>query len=150
MIETGRVALKMPLADEGRLIARRPKKLGEGLLRPVKNLGVVAYPVEMAVLSSEDSGPARSAYPVGAKAVVNPHPFPGDPVDVRGPVEAASITADGLCGVVVRHDEDDIGRGRGEGDLAEESISAEGAGQRRQADGLDELASFYRRSPPGL
>jgi hypothetical protein len=140
----------MPFADEGRLIARRLKKLGEGLLRPVKNVGVVANPIEMAVPSSEDGGPARGAYPVGAKAVVKPHTFPGDPVDVRGLVEAASITADGLRGVVVRHDEDDIGRGRGKGFFAGESISAEGAGQRGQADGLDELASFYLCPPLGL
>ena len=115
MIETCRVALKMPFADEGCLIARRLKKLGEGLLRPVKNVGVVANAMEMAVLSSEDGGPARGAYPVGAKAVVEPHASPSDPVDVRGLVEAAPIAADGLRGVVVGHDEDNVGRGRGEG-----------------------------------
>jgi hypothetical protein len=106
--------------------------------------------MEMAVLSSEDGGPAGGAYPVGAKAVFKPYALPGDPVDVQSFVEATSITADGLRGVVVRHDEDDIGWGRGEGLSAGESISAEGAGQRRQADGLDELASLYRRSPSRL
>ena len=150
MIETCRVALKMPFADEGRFIARRLKKLGEGLLRPVKNAVVVANPMEMAVLSGEDGGPAGGAYPVGAKAVVEPHTFPGDPVDVQGLVEAASIAADGLRSVVVRHDEDDIGWGGGKDFFSGEWISAEGAGQRRQADRLDELASLYRRPPSCL
>ena len=69
----------------------------------------------MRVLAGQDRGPAGAADRVGHDAAVEPHPLPGQAVDVRRLDQPARIVvgADGLVGMVVAEDEDDIGGGSG-------------------------------------
>ena len=65
----------------------------------------------MAVLAGEHRGAAGPADRVGHEAAVEPHPLPGQPVDVRRLDQPARVAvgADGLVGMVVGEDEDDVG-----------------------------------------
>ena len=143
MVEAGRLALEVPLADHGRLISGRPQELGEGRLGAVESHGVVPHAVEVAVLAGQDDGPAGGADAVSAEAVVEAHALGRDAVDVRGPVDAAPVTTDSLRSVVVGHDEQDVRPLPGASPPAERQRH----GQRGRAHGLDEIAPVHRALP---
>ena len=72
----------------------------------------------MAVLAGQDAGPAGRADRVDAEAGVQPHALAGDAVEIRRLVDPAAVGADGVCRMVVGHDEQDVrprGCGGGEG-----------------------------------
>jgi len=109
VIESGRIALEMPLADHNRLVSGLLEELGKCLLRAVKPQRVVPHSVEMTVFTGQDDSPAGRADAVGAEAVLESNSLGGDAVDVGRRVDPASVTAHGMRGVVVRHDEQDVG-----------------------------------------
>jgi hypothetical protein len=100
-------------------------------LASIEGDGVIADPVEVAVLPREDDGPAGCADPVCAEAIIEAAAFAGDPVDSRRPVKTAPITADRLGGMVIGHDEEDIGASNGPADP--KTAPGQGKGQRGQA-----------------
>ena len=112
IIECGRLVLEVPFADHGRLVSRLLH-----LRREILSLGgEVAVEIEHAVglriLAGDDAGPAGCADGVVAVDPVETHPVLGQGVDVgRGiqPGQAAAVSADGLGGMIIGHDEQDIG-----------------------------------------
>ena len=127
MVETRRVAHQVPLAEDGRLVAGFLQELWKGGLRPVEAaVRVVGKAVQMGILSGQHRGPAGAADGVRHEAAVEAHAFLGDAVEVGRVEQLPRITvgADGLVGVVVREDEDDVGRlgcgGIGRGDTGED------------------------------
>ena len=110
--------------------------MAEGRLRTVEGIPVVAHAVEVAVFSCEQNCPAGRADGVGDEAVFEQRPLFRQPVDVRRADERAAVAADGLLGVVVRHDEEDVGpffgKGRaaccGQGDQRKNKVSQYGSG----------------------
>ena len=77
----------------------------------------------MTVLAREDAGAAGCADGVGGKYPIHAHPLFGDAVEVGRLVDLAAVTTDGLSGVVIRHDEEDVRPARagigGKGEIGE-------------------------------
>ncbi len=69
---------------------------------------VVDLAVEVAVLPGQNYGAGRRTNRVGDAGIVEDHSFFGDAVDVGRLDQFIAVRADGLVGVVVRHDEQDI------------------------------------------
>lgn len=68
-------------------------------------------PVHVVVGACKDGGAAGSADGVGHVAVVEFHAVVVESVDVGGVVDVGVVGADGFGGVVVGHNEDDVGAG---------------------------------------
>lgn len=60
--------------------------------------------------SGQNGRARRCADTVGDVAVIEQHAFVRDPIQIRGIVDAGTIARDRLAGVVVCHDEYDVGR----------------------------------------
>ncbi len=118
-------AAEVPLADAGRDIAGRLERLGDvhfvqGQILPPRRHeqpmgGRVAFagdPIgqmqSRGPLAGEDAGPRRRADRAGGVGVGEPHPLPGQAVDVRRLVELAAVAAHVGPAQVVGKDEDDI------------------------------------------
>ncbi len=123
VVEAGGFGDEVPFADHGGLVSgaagvpwRRDCAWGRAVLP-----GVDA--VLMAVLAGENGGAAGRADGIGAEAIGEAHAAVGDAVDVRRLVDAAAVGGDGVGGMIVGHDVDDVGRGPafGEGGGAEQS-----------------------------
>src|SRR5262249_38279725 len=65
--------------------------------------------VLVTVLAGENGGPARRADGVGAEAVSKANAARRDAVDVGGLIDATPIGGDGVRGMVIRHDVQDVG-----------------------------------------
>jgi hypothetical protein len=113
IIESGRIGSQVPLPDHGRLISCFLLDFRKCQLSPVEMIvGIIPETIHMAVLSGKYSGPAGAAYGIGDHAAVEPHPLPGCAVYIRSGsqfCQAAAISTDGLVGMVITHDENDIG-----------------------------------------
>ena len=120
IIEAGRHALEVPLADHRRLVAHPAQQLRERLLRTVERRATVHQkPVQVAVLAGEDHRAAWPADRVGDVTLAESHALLRDTIHVRRPVDARAIRADRPRRVVVGENEEDIrplgrlGLGRG-------------------------------------
>ena len=105
-------ALEVGFSVEGGVVACGAKNFWEDLLVPVKGVSVVHEAIFMAVLSAHDDGAGGTADGVGAERVFEEHAVSGELVDFRGGVdgfEPAIVGADGVGGVVVGEEEDDVG-----------------------------------------
>ena len=109
-IEARRVGHQVPLADDGRVVAGLVEQAGKRRLLLLVERIEVLDAVSVGVLAGEDRRPAGRADGVGHEAVGEPHALRGDAVDLRGRVDLRAVAADRLGGVVVGHDEEDIGR----------------------------------------
>ena len=98
----------MPLPDHGCLIAIGTEHFCHIVALWVHGIGQGLYAIEVTILAGEDAGAAGSTDRVGDEAVVELHSSGGNSVDVRGLVYLAAIGADGMGGVIVGHDEDDV------------------------------------------
>ena len=109
IVEAGGQAFEVPLADDGRLVARLLEQLGHGLLGAVEHAGgVVREAVGVAVLARNHAGTAGAAQRVGHEAVGEAHTVGGDAVEVGRLDVAAVVAAHHLRRVVVGHDVDDV------------------------------------------
>ena len=111
LVEAGRVGDQVPLAENGRLVTGRAEQLGEGRLRTVEAaVGVVVKTIQVGVLTGQDRCAAGTADRVRHDAPVKTHPLPGQAIDVRRVDQPARIVVgtDGLVGMVVAEDEDDV------------------------------------------
>ena len=118
VVEAGGRRLQVPFAHYGGVVAGLLEQFGEGGLGAVEGVPVVAHAVDMAVFPGEEDGPAGSADGIGDETVLEQGAFPCQPVDVRCFDKCASIAADGLLGMVVRHDKEDVGLLRNPGRTA--------------------------------
>ena len=99
----------MPFADDGGVVTGLLQQFGQGRLGAVEGVPVIPHPIEVAVFSGEQYCPAGRADGVGDKAVFKQSPLFRQPVDMRRCNQLAAIAADRLLGMVVRHDEEDVG-----------------------------------------
>ena len=126
VVKAGGLGLEVPLADQGGLVAGGLEEFGVGLLRAVELVAVLAEAVDVAVLACEDDRAGWPADGVGDVTAVEAHAAIGDAVDVGGLVAVGAVGADGLVGVVVGHDEEDVG-GLGEGWRGETDRNQDGS-----------------------
>ena len=109
IVEAGRQAFEVPLADNGRLVARLLEELGHGLLGAVEHAGrVVREAVGVAVLARNHAGTAGTTQRIGHKAVGEAHTIGGDAVEVGRFDVALVIAAHHLRRMVVGHDVNDV------------------------------------------
>ena len=107
----GHVRAQVPLADHCGGVACLAQKLGKGLLGPVELVSVDQEAVGMGILAGLDGGPHGPADRVGHVALLEEHAVAGERVDVwRGAVflEPGVIGSDGLIGMIVGKDEQDV------------------------------------------
>ena len=102
-VETHRIATQVPFADHPGVVAT--------LLQQSRNRHAVAveaiedrHAVDVRVLSSQDCRTTGRADRVGRKHARKQRSFAGDAVDIWSLVHARSIRTDGVRGVIVRHD----------------------------------------------
>lgn len=90
----------------------------------------------MVVLAGDDAGAAGGADGVGAEGVLENHALGCELVEGRGGVEffqQGSVGADRLGGVVVTHDEQDVGSvlGYERGEVAQKEQAGGGSGREK-------------------
>ena len=128
-----RVAVEVPLSDEGGLVAGGAEQLRESRLGAVEDgVGVVIETVQVGILAGQDDGTARTADRVRDEGPVEAHALLGDAVDVGRLDQLAGIPvrADGLISMVIGIDEDDVrllgGRGGQQSNRAEQEQAETG------------------------
>jgi hypothetical protein len=119
VIETGGIAAEMPFADHGGLIAGGFEAFGDVVAIAIEGIEN-GNSVLVAVLAGEDGGAAGSADGVDGVTAVEADAFFGDAIDIWCFVDLAAVSADGVGGVVVGHDEEDVRMFGGEGEGAGE------------------------------
>ena len=94
------------------MVTGRSKDFGKDLLVPIEAVPVVHEAVDVAVLATHDDGARRTADRIGAEGVFEEHAIGGELVDLRGGVdgfEPAVVGSDGVGGVIVGEEEDNVG-----------------------------------------
>ena len=110
VIEAAGIGLQMPFPDNRSLIALLPQALGDVVALRVDLVVEGVNAVLMAVLPGQDCRTARGADGVRAEAIRESHSLFREPVDIRCLVDAAAVRRNCVGGMIVGHDEDDIGR----------------------------------------
>ena len=100
---------KVELAKHGRLVASLLKELGKGDVGGIEGEIVVDFTVEVGVLAGEDGGTAWRTDGVGHRGIGKAHAHLGYAVNVGGLYQSIAVGRDGLVGMVIRHDKDDVG-----------------------------------------
>ena len=116
VVEVGGFDLEVPFADHGGVVSGFAEFDREHLFAGFDFAGEVVGTVDVVVLAGESTGAGGGADRVGAEGVFEEHALVGEAVDVGGGGdlgEAAAVGADGVGGVVVGHDVEDVGRLRG-------------------------------------
>ena len=111
-VEALRLAHEVPLANHARLVARLLQQFGEEGARGVNALEQHLLSVLMTVETCDETGTTGRRQRVFDKRLVEAHSLPGNTVDVgrrREPSYRMSVGRDGLVGMVVAHDVDDVG-----------------------------------------
>ena len=99
----------MPFADHGGFGNQLYRNsFREGLPRAVEGMGVIDEAVLVAVLAGQHAGTAGATDGVGYEAIGETYALVCDAVDVGGLDVSLVVGADGLEGVIVRHDIKDI------------------------------------------
>lgn len=109
VVESGRVGLQMPFADESCLVACALEHLWKGGLSAVKVVSIAAESVDVAVLAGEDTCAGGTADGVGTEGIDESGAFVGDPVNIRRLIDLGAVGANGLECVIVTEDENDVG-----------------------------------------
>ena len=108
VVEPNRLTLEVPLADQRRLI---PGLLGEGRKRwlsSIELLGVRGHSMKMTEGPCENRGTTWRTDGILDEVAIEDQSFPSDAVDVRGGVSISPVLRNGLPGMVVGHDEQDV------------------------------------------
>ena len=133
VIKAGWLGLQMPLADHGGEVARLLHLLRQVLSLRRQRAIEIGDAIGLRILPGEDRGAARGADGVRAKNAVKPHAFRGQLVDRRRGIqlrEPTPVGSDGLRGVVIRHDVEDV-RGRGSS-----GVQRDNRGEQMDCDGV--------------
>ena len=105
-----RLALaQVPFADQRCLVAAGAQMLGDIGSAVVDRSRQRGDIVDVIIGTGEDCRTARRADRVGDIAMVQPHAFDGNPVEIGRRVDACPVATDCLGCVVIGHDEEDIG-----------------------------------------
>ena len=100
---------EMPLANDARHVSRTLERLGERPQRVVERSVEGRHPVHVVVGARQDRRTARCADRVRAEGCVHAHAAIGNPIEVGSSVDTTAIRRDRVGGVVVRHDEEEVG-----------------------------------------
>ena len=100
---------EVEFAKHGRLVACLLKELGKGDVGGIEGKVVVDFTVEVGVLAGEDGGAAWRANGVGHRGIGKEHAHLCNAVDIGGLDETIAVGRNGLVGMVIGHDKDDIG-----------------------------------------
>lgn len=98
----------MGLPEHGCLVSRCLNDLGKGHIGGVKLKMVVHLSVEMRMLSGQDGGATWGTDGIGHAGIGKQHAHFGNPVNIRRLDQCVVICGNGLVGMVIRHDKDDI------------------------------------------
>ena len=112
IVEALWIALEVPFADHGCLVAGGLKQFRERLLVTVETITIATKSVEMTVFAGQNYGSTGAANGVSAEAVLKQHAFAGQLIDIRSWVEMSkpiAVGTDGVRRVIVGKEEDDIG-----------------------------------------
>lgn len=120
----------MPFAKDGGAVTSLLKQLVKGQQAVIERSAQGGRLVDVVVRAGQNRCTAGGADRVGAETVVETHAALGDAVEVGRAVDAAAVGADGMAGMVIRHDEKNIGLRRaqfaskkyGDGPLTIESL----------------------------
>ena len=110
-VEPARFAEHVPLPDDGGLVARLMEQFGHKGHRGIQDVAEHGLAVLVAVEAGHQAGAAGGGEGIFHIGPPEQDAFPGQAVQVGGrclPGERVSVCADGLVGVVVRHDIDDV------------------------------------------
>ena len=111
-IKGGGFHLEMPLADHGGMVSRFLHFLGKVLALCLDTSTKVVRVASMGVLTRDYSGPTGSTDGIRTKGILELHALLGEAIDGGRGIQLGQATAvgtDGLRGMVIRHDEQDIG-----------------------------------------
>ena len=114
MIESLWIGFQVILPDKTGLITVRLHVFGQGRLALIEPRKLIDA-VQVGILAGHDRRPARCADRIDHKGLRETHPFGGEPVQIRGRrhfCQTPAIRADRVRGMVVRHDEENVGPGR--------------------------------------
>src|ERR1035437_5616408 len=111
VVEAGGLARQVPLADHRRLVTCALEFLGDVIALGVERVVQRVDAVLVAVLPGKNRGAAGRADGIGAEAVGEANARARDAVDIGRLVDAAAIGGDGVGGVIVRHDVENVGLG---------------------------------------
>ena len=112
VIERGGFLLEVPFADHGRLVTGLADQPGQVLAGGFETSAERGHAVDVAVLSGEQRGPAGRADRIGAEGVLEDHALRGEAVERGRGVErgqASAVGSERVRGMVVGHDEQDVG-----------------------------------------
>ena len=109
VVKAGGLREEVPFAEEGGVVASGLEELGEGGLGTVEELVEAGDAVFVGVFSGEDGGAGGGAEGVGGEGVLEAHPFFGEAVKGGGLDVFVPVATEGLAGVVVGENEDDVG-----------------------------------------
>ena len=104
---------KVPLPKDGGLVSTLAQQARERGHAVVQVRGKCGHLVDVIVGASQDRGPAWRANPVRAEAIIQPHAFIRNPVQVGRRIDPATVATHGMGSMIVGHDEHDIWAGRG-------------------------------------
>ena len=110
-IEAHGIAAEVPFPDHPRVIAtllEQSRDREAGAVEPVEH----RHAIHMRVLTCQDRRPTGRADGVRREDVEQDRAFACEAVDVRRPVHARPIRADGVRSVIVAHDKDNVRRRR--------------------------------------
>jgi len=84
--------------------------LWKSYLGGIERETIVDLAVQVAMLSGQDGGPGWGTNGIGHTGIGKEHPFIGNPVDVGGLHQMITVCTDGLVGMIVRHNKDNVRR----------------------------------------
>jgi hypothetical protein len=99
----------MQFPEHGSLVPGLLEELGKGHLGGIKRETVVNLAMQVTMLSGQYGSPGRRADGICHAGIGKEHPFTGDPVNVWCLDQVILVSTDGLVGMIVRHDEYDVG-----------------------------------------
>lgn len=106
------LTFEVGLAIQSGMVAGSAQDFGENLLVPIEAIPVVHEAIDVAVFATHDDGAGRAADRVGAEGIFKEHAVGGQLVDFWGRVdgfEPAVVGSDGVGGMVVGEEEDNVG-----------------------------------------
>jgi hypothetical protein len=127
-VEAGGIAAEVPFADHAGVVAAFLQVLGHVVAAAVEAVEN-RHAIQVRILPGEQRGAAGGADGVGDEAVGEARATFGEAVNVRGLVDLGAVGGDGVLGVVVGEDEQDIRR-RGLGDGG----GQKGGGEREESE----------------
>lgn len=99
----------MEFSKHGCLVTGLLEDLREGDVCRIEWKMVVNFPVEMAMLSGQNSRPRRGTNGISDTGIGKQHAHFGNPIDVGSFDQVIAVGRNRLIGMIIGHDENDVG-----------------------------------------